>query len=422
MHIAEKIGKNYAWIIVAAFCLSQGAMLGIVSNCFGLFYVPVSAEFGCGISDVSLSMTLSSLFMCLSVSLFSKRAILKWPIKYVLAIANLLVLLRIILPFTHNIQVWWVVGAFVGIGGSFLAGLSTSIVLERWFVKKLPIALSIVASFSGVMGMIMSPIIGKLILALGWRKALFIATMAVFVLNVPTWLVSLNPYEKSLVPYGSNENEYVNIKAQLETAKTDEKLAKISFNSKLLGIIVICILNASITAFISHLATFGTSVETSFDPSLLVTFYMVGNLVFKLLFGPFVEKSGLKVASITMLTIVIIGTVGMMFFKNIIILPATFLYGASALIYTTMIPLVEKKLYNTVEYPSVVQVGLVAYTVIYALMGYVYGLIFDKIGSYYPVVIYVIIATVVLAMIILSLLKDNDETGLKKKPILDNKN
>ena len=92
------------------------------------------------------------------------------------------------------------------------------------------------------------------------------------------------------------------------------------------------------------------------------------------------------------------------------------------MIYTTMIPLVEKKLYNTVEYPSVVQVGLVAYTVIYALMGYVYGLIFDKIGSYYPVVIYVIIATVVLAIIILSLLKDNDETGLKKKPILDNIN
>ncbi len=401
----KKVHIEYAWIVLTALCLSQGAVVGIINNCAGLFFVPVSEEFKCGMSGISFSATMTSLFTGIALLTVSKKLLLKYPVKIVLAAANLLLLTRIVLCFTNSIVSWWIFGAIAGIGASFLSGMATNIVLERWFLKRLPTALSIVAAFSGIMGIVMSYVIGVLIDNIGWRPALLVSTLTIFVLVLPTFLISLNPSELGKKPYGySEENGAGSISAESANNNAQNKGEKIKCDGRLIWIIVLCVMNAAYTSFIPHLAPLGTSMKVGFSASLIVTFYMIGNLIFKLLYGYLVEKKGLLPSSMAMLVLVFAGLTAFVIFNNYAYLPAGLLFGASALIYTTMIPLLEKQLYTSEQYPTIVQIGLVTYTVAYAVFGYVYGLIFDAIDTYIYIVIFLLILVIINAIIIFRLL------------------
>ena len=49
---------HYAWIILAGCCILQGASLGLVNNCAGVFFSPVCEDLGFEMGQLTFYRTL----------------------------------------------------------------------------------------------------------------------------------------------------------------------------------------------------------------------------------------------------------------------------------------------------------------------------------------------------------------------------
>jgi len=399
-----------AWMILIICCLSQGAAIGIAANCAGLFFEPVSKELGCSMASISLFMTVISISQFASTSLFVKKAFFKFKAKYVMFAAAVILSLRGLLAFSVSVWQWWLMVAVTGIGSSLLNGFATSIVLERWFTKRFPTALSLMATFSGMFGIVMSMVIGHLIQGLGWRSAILITHAILLILEVPTLFIVLNPCEVNAIPYGSTPQLYEQQLKELQS-KPDEKTnttVRIPFSGKMVIVLILGILNTTYSSFIAHLSPLGYSMNVPFNPSLIVTLNMAGNMFFKLIFGPLVERKGLRVSSVFILCMNLIGCILLLTGQGNTLLVGAFFFGACALVYTSMVPLIERFFYSSAEYPAILQIQLAVYAIFYASFSYLYGLIRDLTGSYKPGILLMICSSVLNIFILFFALKKKE--------------
>jgi len=208
----------------------------------------------------------------------------------------------------------------------------------------------------------------------------------------------MNPYEKKVLPYGADEAQYAQIRKMLEKpsdSSLSRKNVTVPFNKKMVIVVVLNFINTTLTAFIAFLSPFGSSINVRFNPSLFVSSNMAGNLLFKLIFGRMVEKMGVKKSSVIMLCVTLAGEVLLLMSNGYVSLVGAFLFGASALIYTSMIPLIERFFYDSDQFPAVVQKGLVVNNFTAAFMGLLYGAAYDALSSYSFVIVFMVITTLV---------------------------
>ncbi len=401
-------GFHYACVILVACCLSMGSSIGITNNCAGLFFTPVSQDFGCGYSDLSLTVTIMALANCASLLLLSKRLCTRFPLRIVLMAASLLNVPRIFLSFSSSVWQWWLCAGLSGIAGSFLYGFAATITLERWFKKKLALALSVTGCFSGVFGMVMSAILGRIISTAGWRPANMVAGIVLVTLTlVPSLFMSLDPKEKGMVPYGAEElSDAVSTTEDPASGPSSVKDARIPFNGVFAAIMLICLSDAILAAFIFHLNSYGISVKvTLFDVSMVTTFYMIGNVISKTAFGALEGRFGFRKVALSLFAAIMAGLLLMLFGRQYAVLAGSLVFGASAAIYTCIIPLMAREFYDSQQYPAIMQKCLVAVNLLVSGIGYVYGLVFERTGTYLPVMVTMMVATAYSIVILAKMLK-----------------
>ncbi len=400
-------GFHYAWVILVSCCLSMGASIGILNNCAGLFFTPVSQSFGCGYSQLSLTITLKALSTCAGLLFFTKRICNRYPLRIVLVLASLLNVPRVFLTYSTSVWQWWVCAVLSGISASFLSGFASTIMLERWFKKKLGLALSIAGSFSGIFGIVMSAILGRIISTAGWRPANMVANVTLVALTlIPSLFVSLNPSEMGMTAYGTEGGSSVGAPETPTSSPSSSASAKIPFNWIFVAIMLICLSDAILAGFISHLNSYGISVNvTLFDVSMVTTMYMVGNLVFKSAFGGIVGKVGFRKAALILFWIILAGLLLMLFGREYVVLIGSLTFGASAAIYTCILPLLGREFYTSEQYPAIMQRSLLAMNLLVSGIGYLYGLIYERTDSYLSVMIAMIAATAYSIVILARILK-----------------
>lgn len=405
----EGVRFHYAWVILVCCCLSMGSSIGIANNCAGMFFTPVSESFGCGYSQLSLTITLKALSTCAALLLLSKRICNKYPLRIVLALAALLNVPRIFLSYTTTVWPWWVCSVLTGISASFLSGFASTIMLERWFKKSLGLALSIAGCFSGIFGIVMSAIIGRIMSASGWRLANTVSSIVLVALTfIPSLFVSLDPKEKGMRAYGADEGDEVGAPVTPTTSPSSAGGTRIPFDWIFVAIMLICLSDAILAGFISHLNSYGISVNvTLFDVSMVTTMYMVGNLIFKTAFGGVVGKFGFRKTALILFWIITVGLVLMLFGRQYVVLVGSLTFGASAAIYTCILPLLGREFYNSEQYPAIMQKCLIAMNLLVSGIGYLYGLIYERTGSYLSVMITMIVASLYSIVILARILKKN---------------
>lgn len=205
--MAEKRrGFFYGWVVVIAALLTVTIPWGILYS-YGVFFKPMSAEFGWTRATTSLAysiaMIMQGVFSIIMGWLNDKRG----P-RLAIAIGGFLLGLGILL--TSRLSSIWQLYLFfgfiagMGMGAAFVPPIVT---VTRWFVKKRGLALGIVAAGTGLGAIIFPPLSSYLISTYDWRTAyLALAIIAWVVLFLVAWLIRRDPKDIGSVPLGVVEN------------------------------------------------------------------------------------------------------------------------------------------------------------------------------------------------------------------------
>ena len=201
----KKNRRHYAWFILAGCCILQGATLGLINNCAGVFYSPICKELGFELGK----LTMYRMLYCISSALalpFVATSFRKHDVRIVISIAAVIYGGCAALMGTfHELWQWHLTGIIQGIASSFVCMIPAPIILGNWFKKKTGTAVGISAAFSGLIGMIGSSFLGMAIPAFGWRvsyMAVGIVSTAL-VLPISLFILRYKPEEMGLLPYGA---------------------------------------------------------------------------------------------------------------------------------------------------------------------------------------------------------------------------
>ncbi len=230
-HMEQKKSKlHYAWFILAGCCIMQGATLGLINNCAGVFYSPVCKDLGFELGKLTMYRMLYSISSALALP-FVAKSFRKFDVRVVISIAAVIYGGCTALMGTyHELWQWHVTGVIQGIASAFVCMIPAPIILGNWFKKKTGTAVGISAAFSGLIGMIGSSCLGMAIPAFGWRASYIAVGIASIVLVLPVSLFVLRykPGQMGLLPYGAEETEKAAeaVKASGESSITLKELLR----------------------------------------------------------------------------------------------------------------------------------------------------------------------------------------------------
>ena len=370
--------KAYPWLILVSCCLLQGAGLGIVSNCAGVFFVPVMEEFGCSMSAISLHVTFNNVFQCIG-TLFVARVIRKYKVRYLIPAAGLIVgLAQISLAFSRSLVQWYICAVIQGFFIVYVTGIIIPLAISNWFTERTGFALGMTAMSAGLAGALMSALFGTLITNASWRVAILVSGIAILVMTVPaSWFfMALEPREKGCVPFGGEK------KIQEEEVRGH---GRIRIDIRVISIVMIASCASFSTIFNNHFPAFGQmSGVVLVAPAILLSINMFGNMGFKIGFGSLNDYIGARRTTLVSFFILGCSCFMLMYGNDTLICIAAFLFGVNSLIATAQGPLMAKDIWRKSEYPVALQIVQISVRLSYAVFSYVEGALFDLWGRYTP--------------------------------------
>ncbi|NPU12991.1 MFS transporter [Bradyrhizobium sp. 83012] len=185
---SPKAGRTAFVVLGLCFALSVlGRGLG---ESFTVFLKPISDGFGWDRSEIVSIYSLTALAGGLAAPLIGRLFDHSGP-RAVFAL-GLLLLGSAFTAAAHAQALWQFqlsIGLCVGIGIALIGNVPNSILLGRWFGKKLPTAMAVIYSATGAGVLILLPGSQLLIEAIGWRSAYQLFGAVVFILLVPLALL-----------------------------------------------------------------------------------------------------------------------------------------------------------------------------------------------------------------------------------------
>jgi MCP family monocarboxylic acid transporter-like MFS transporter 13 len=194
----------YGWWIVVVSLLCDAIKHGTFNRGFTIYVIPIRNELGIGVAAISLAEMLGRLVGGILgpvagylTDRLGPRAMLIWG-----GVASGLGF--ILLGLTNSYLYFMVV--FVGfLSLGFRSGYNNASLaaVNSWFRKRRSLAMSIVSMGNGLGGSL-APVVGLMVLSLGWRTAALISGIAILVVVVPlSFLMRGSPESMGLLPDGA---------------------------------------------------------------------------------------------------------------------------------------------------------------------------------------------------------------------------
>ncbi len=378
MERSAGLKRAYPWLILVSCCLLQGAGLGIVSNCAGVFYVPVMRDLGCSMSAISLHVTFNNVFQCVG-TLFVARIIKRFKVKYMIPAAGIIVALsQISLAFSHSLVHWYVCAIIQGFFVVYVTGIIIPLAITNWFTKRAGFALGLTAMSAGLFGALMSALLGSLITSSSWRLAILVSGIAIFVMTVPTswFFMAVDPKEKGCVPFGGE---------RVASNSEDIQRSGVGFDLRVVSIVMICAVASFSTIFNNHLPALGEFGGIAIvAPAILLSINMFGNMSFKIGFGALNDYLGAKRTTLLGFLVLLCACFMLLFGGDLLVCMAAFMFGVNSFISTAQAPLIAKDMWTKSQYPMALQIVQISIRLSYAIFSYVEGALYDIWGNYTP--------------------------------------
>ena len=386
-----KQDKKIYIMVAIALCGLMGSSVGVGLNTAGLFFTSVSNGLGISRGAISFTYTIVSLVSALTAMVLPKILNTKTFKPIVFMGSLMLVGGTALQAICYSTITLYLFNLIRGIGLGLLHFVMVTFVLNNWFKAKYSVIASVVLSFSGIPGALLSGTITSVIVSSGWRIGYLFVAGIMLVFNLPALLLPITLYPKDcgMKAYGEGN-------VQQSAKNYDEQEVFHYTLPSYLFLLVFAILAASLPSVTSHIPSYAESIHFSaIVGALTLSFCMAMNIFSKILFGILSDKIGTKYTVFVMCGMNFISAVLLLNASSTgILLTGSFLYGTIYGATTTGNVLITKELYkNSYDkaFPLINFLG----AVFGAIATVLFGVLYDQTGSYHMMFILVLIFQVI---------------------------
>lgn len=354
-------------------CLCAGGALGIVNNCIGIYFSPISQALGVPVGRMSIIITLLSLATAFFAPVFV-RLVRRFPIRFIMTFGVLLDICSfVIMSFAPNIWVLYAAGVTMGVGCCCFSSLPVTMILREWYGDKIGSVTGIVMAFGGLFGALLNPVFSRLITSMGWNMSLRIQAVILMAIVLPCAMtLRMNP--KKVI-------QTVPRKVSGMPGKKESVSPKV-----LLALILVAVSFSAQNGINTHLSALGVSRGFTLEfSSVMLSAVYVANVSFKLIHGWIADRTSPYVSTILCCSIALSGALILLLFAStpFMMIAGAFLYGSCFSCSTVGTSLLTQRAAGD-DYAKVYSRITMFASTSYALATSVYGLIRDAAGSYTP--------------------------------------
>jgi MFS family permease len=211
------LGKDgfYGWINLSVmFFFNMAIMLMMMA--FGVFLPFWVKDFGWSRGVISGAQTLSMILSGVAAPLVG-MFLMKHGARKAIIIGNSMSVIGLLMLSlqTRLWELYIAYGVIIGLGMSIGGMLAMMTVTNNWFIIKRPAALSISMASMGVAGIVITPLLMKLIEIVGWRNSyrIIAAFVFLFCLLIPGLMIKNRPEDMGQVPDGPASSTGDNLQA-----------------------------------------------------------------------------------------------------------------------------------------------------------------------------------------------------------------
>lgn len=394
-------GSPYYKLTLLALITMATSSVGIIQNVSGIFFLPMSLDLNTGIASLSLSLTLSSLATGFAGP-FMMKFMVKKNFVYIMRLGVLITALStILIALSSNLILIYVLSIIRGIATSSFSLAPIMYLIGNWFEEKQGFVTGLVMSFTGITGVILNPLVNKIILLSNWRYALaFTGLFLFFITFVGSFWLKPHPEDRGLSAYGAKDKEK-NI--------THQKNLNLNVNFFFIILAIYALLTSSLSSMIQHFPNYSITIsQTTSVGAIMVSFAMFGNLLFKFVLGSLSDKIGIIKANFVILAIYLFSQLSFNFLplenSYVLLIFMSFLMGSIYSAVAVGLPLLTKYFYSKEE-SNIVYASITALISMGSSIGIVLmGVIYDVTGSYqigYLSLMMVEIITILLLIILI---------------------
>lgn len=198
----KRFKLHRAWGVLLGCMLLTASAVGMLTNSTGLFFTAIIKDLGFSGASLSLHYSIATLASALSVP-FATKLFLRWKIRPFMTLYSLLLPLSYLVMAVYTKPYQWYISAIpkgIVIGVSLVV---MSSVIKNWFTDRSGTALGICLSSSGVVSMILNPVIAGAIERYGWRTTVFVLSLiALAVMQLSSLLLAKQPSDVGMEPLG----------------------------------------------------------------------------------------------------------------------------------------------------------------------------------------------------------------------------
>ncbi len=388
------MNKKHVWVILSM-CGLAAASMGISVNSMGVFYEPVANAIGVSVGTFGSSTTVFMLSMAFT-SLIAPKIYKKLDIKTILRIGVILtVASTFLMAFSSSMIHFMLLGVVRGIGVVFISMITIMSIVNNWIYKNKGVITSIIVSFSGIVGALISMAMGSIITSFGWSVGYQVAALAVLLFCLPAVLVPFTsrPEDGGDIPYGEAIYE--------EVVKMDKEHFSRKDSIFILFVTFAFLINF-IVGFVQYFPSFATTLGMAMTTgTLMLSMAQVGNVVSKIIVGFIIDRIGVYKASLTLLLTILTASI-LLYTSNVAapLLIGSLLFGATYAIGSVAIPLLTERYFGKTHYAVAYATISMVMNVGSAVSQSVYGVLHDIFNSYAYILVLVIVLVVVSITII----------------------
>lgn len=159
----------YGWSVVLGCAVVCGCNIGVLSNTVGVFLKPVSMELGVSRSRIALYSSIFSMVGMFSAP-FQGRLMEKYSLKKLMVSGSVIAgLCLFCYSFAPGLWFFYVNAVLCGLVFGFTNLIPVNKILSNWFTKKKGTAVGFALAGSGLMAMVVTPVLSRMVAVYGWR-------------------------------------------------------------------------------------------------------------------------------------------------------------------------------------------------------------------------------------------------------------
>ncbi len=369
-------------LVVVAMCGLLASGVGLVTNVAGLFFTPVSEEFGVLRGQVSLMLTITNISFAFG-GMIAPRLLTEKTLKPLLIGATIVnVAATVGFSFCPGITPMYVLCVVRGLAAGMVGFVFVTSVINRWFVTNVALASSIAMACSGLAGALFSPIVNGIIGGVGWRMGYVAIAAFTVVLNLPAILLlpSLDPQTAGLEALGAGT-----VADEPKAASSSAAAAAAPVSLILLGAVIgYAVLATSVTSipqFFPGMAEsygFGAALGAS-----MLSASMVANSLGKIVLGALIDRLGTRISTLIYAAVVAASLVMLLIIRSPqMLIVAAAMCGLCYSLGTVAITMITRDAFGVANYDKTYPTISLAGNFANAIFSSVVGFMYDFSGGY----------------------------------------